>query len=109
MTTLLSIVIPAYNEQERIRPTLEEYLEHFRGWYQGDFEIVVVLNGCRDNTRGVVEEVAASAPEVRLAEFTAPLGKGGGAARGAGGRRRFAAHVRGRGQHGARAGGRETG
>ena len=77
MTTLLSIVIPAYNEQERIRPTLEEYLEYFRGWYQGDFEIVVVLNGCRDNTRGVVEEVAASAPEVRLAEFTAPLGKGG--------------------------------
>ena len=77
MTALLSIVIPAYNEQERIRPTLEEYVEHFRGWYDGDFEVVVVLNGCRDNTRGVVEEVAASAPEVRLAEFAAPLGKGG--------------------------------
>ena len=77
MTALLSIVIPAYNEQERIRPTLEEYVEHFRGSHPGDFEIVVVLNGCRDNTRGVVEEIAASAPEVRLAEFTAPLGKGG--------------------------------
>ena len=77
MSALLSIVIPAYNEQNRIRPTLKEYVDHFRGWYQGDFEIIVVLNGCRDNTRGVVEEVAASAPEVRLAEFTAPLGKGG--------------------------------
>ncbi len=77
MSALLSIVIPAYNEQERIRPTLEEYVEHFRSWYEGDFEIVVVLNGCRDNTRGVVEDVAASAPEVRLAEFAAPLGKGG--------------------------------
>ena len=77
MSALLSIVIPAYNEQERIRPTLEEYVDHFRGWYRGDFEIVVVLNGCRDDTRGVVEGVAASAPEVRLAEFAAPLGKGG--------------------------------
>ena len=77
MTALLSIVIPAYNEQERIRPTLEEYVEHFRGSHEGDFEIIVVLNGCRDDTRGVVEEFAASAPEVRLAEFAAPLGKGG--------------------------------
>ena len=77
MTALLSIVIPAYNEQERIRPTLEEYVEHFRGSHEGDFEIIVVLNGCRDDTRGVVEKFAASAPEVRLAEFAAPLGKGG--------------------------------
>lgn len=77
MSVLLSIVIPAYNEQERIRPTLDEYVEHFRGSYDDDFEIIVVLNGCRDDTRGVVEDVAASAPEVRLAEFIEPLGKGG--------------------------------
>ena len=73
----LSIIIPAYNEQRRIRPTLEEYVERFRNWDEGDFEVVVVLNGCRDDTRGVVEAFAAVAPEVRIAEFAAPLGKGG--------------------------------
>lgn len=73
----LSIVIPAYNEAERIRPTLEEYCSFFKESHGEDFEVVVVLNGCVDNTREVVESVAAQYPQVRLLEFTEPLGKGG--------------------------------
>ena len=73
----LSIVIPAYNEAERIRPTLKEYAGHFSALYGGDFEIVVVLNGCTDGTRSVVEELMADAPQLRLMEFAEPLGKGG--------------------------------
>lgn len=73
----LSIVIPAYNEQDRIRPTLQQYAAHFSAIYGDGFEIVVVLNGCRDGTRHVVEEVARDAPQVRLIEFVAALGKGG--------------------------------
>ena len=41
-----------------------------------------MLNGCRDNTRAVVEDVAASASEVRIVEFAEPLGKGGAIHRG---------------------------
>ena len=73
----LSIVVPAYNEEDRIRPTLEEYAAHFAPIYGDGFEIVVVLNGCRDDTRGVVEAVARDAPQVRLIEFARPTGKGG--------------------------------
>lgn len=77
MTPRLSIVVPAYNEEGRIGPTLEEYLAHFRLSHAGEFEIIVSLNGCRDGTRGVVERMAADAPELRFAESAAPLGKGG--------------------------------
>ena len=73
----LSIVVPAYNEEDRIRPTLEEYAAHFTPIYGDGFEIVVVLNGCRDGTRGVVEAVARDAHQVRLIEFVRPMGKGG--------------------------------
>ena len=73
----LSIVIPAYNEAARIRPTLEEYASHFTGRYGDGFEIVVVLNGCTDDTRAVVENVTQHSPQVRLIEFATPLGKGG--------------------------------
>ena len=73
----LSIIVPAYDEEHRIRPTLEEYAAHFAPIYGDGFEIVVVLNGCRDSTRGVVESVARDAPQVRLIEFVRLLGKGG--------------------------------
>ncbi len=73
----LSIVIPAYNEAARIRPTLEEYASYFTEPYGDGFEIVVVLNGCTDDTRAVVESVTQKAPQVRLIEFARPLGKGG--------------------------------
>jgi hypothetical protein len=39
--------------------------------------LVAVLNGCRDNTIGVVQRVAAEYKEVSALEFPAPIGKGG--------------------------------
>ena len=73
----LSIVIPAYDEENRIGPTLTEYVAHFNQTDLGAFEVIVVLNGCRDDTRGVVRRVMDDAPQVRMLEFPAPLGKGG--------------------------------
>jgi glycosyltransferase involved in cell wall biosynthesis len=52
----LSIVIPAYNEENRIERTLRTYHEFFVEKHM-PFELVVVLNGCKDNTIGVVERV----------------------------------------------------
>ncbi len=73
----LLLLIPAYNEERRIEPTLREYARYFRDQYQGKFQLVVVLNGCRDDTLGVVERVKAEFPAIRPLEFRDPIGKGG--------------------------------
>lgn len=73
----LLILIPAYNEEARIEPVLREYARFFTENYSGKFQIVVVLNGCTDNTLGVVQKVAVEFPTVRALEFKQPIGKGG--------------------------------
>lgn len=73
----LVLLIPAYNEEERIGPVLREFAEYFQREYPGRFQLVVVLNGCRDNTLGVVREAARLFPCVRMLNFPAPIGKGG--------------------------------
>src|SRR5690349_16266058 len=73
----LLLLIPAYNEEQRIGPVLVEYAEYFRRHYSGPFQLVVVLNGCRDNTLGVVQRASADYPEISALEFPAPIGKGG--------------------------------
>ncbi|MCS7207699.1 MAG: glycosyltransferase [Dehalococcoidia bacterium] len=72
----ITIVIPAYNEERRIGPTLEAYLSSFTELGRS-FEVLVVLNGCRDNTLGVVEEAARRWGRVRWVVFPERLGKGG--------------------------------
>jgi len=71
------LLIPAKNEEKRIEPVLREYAEYFRRNYAGKFSIVVVLNGCSDNTWGVVERVTRDYQSVTALEFPAPIGKGG--------------------------------
>ena len=73
----LLILIPAYNEESRIEPVLRDYAQFFGAHYSGKFQIVVILNGCTDNTLGVVQKVAAEFPAVRADEFKQPIGKGG--------------------------------
>ncbi len=71
------LLIPAYNEELRIEPVLLNYAHYFRDNYSGKFQLKVVLNGCRDKTREVVDRVAVEFPEVSVLEFTEPIGKGG--------------------------------
>jgi glycosyltransferase involved in cell wall biosynthesis len=73
----LLILIPAYNEEARIEPVLRDYADFFGRNYSGKFQIIVVLNGCRDNTLGVVQRVAKDFPSVGWLDFPAPIGKGG--------------------------------
>src|SRR5579871_1678342 len=56
----ISIIIPAYNEETRIEKTIRAYHRFFSEKQQSDdltFELVIVLNGCKDNTLAVVEKV----------------------------------------------------
>lgn len=73
----LLILVPAYNEEERIEPMLVEFAEYFERNYSGKFQLTVVLNGCRDNTLGVVQQVSEKHPSVTALEFAEPIGKGG--------------------------------
>ena len=73
----LLLLIPAYNEESRIGPVLRDYARYFQQHYDGKFSLVVVLNGCRDNTLGVVQSVARDFPCVRAENFPDPIGKGG--------------------------------
>jgi glycosyltransferase involved in cell wall biosynthesis len=73
----LLLLIPAYNEEHRIKPVLRDYGRYFQEQFRGKFQLVVVLNGCIDNTLGVVQRVTAEFPFVSALEFKEAIGKGG--------------------------------
>lgn len=75
MSMLYSIVLPAYNEAARIRPSLEKALEFVRE-QRWNVEIIVVNDGSSDETAGIVKEIMRSAPELRLLENPGNRGKG---------------------------------
>lgn len=70
-----SIVIPAYNEGERLGATLDKVLA-FVHQQQWSAEVVVVNDGSRDNTADLVRAYAAKDPIVRLVENPGNRGKG---------------------------------
>jgi dolichyl-phosphate beta-glucosyltransferase len=72
---IYSIVIPAYNESVRIRPTLHELLRYIseQNW---DAEILVVNDGSSDDTAQIVREYGAVHPQVLLIENPGNRGKG---------------------------------
>ncbi len=70
-----SIVIPAYNEGQRLGATLEKVLAYVR--QQGlDAEVIVVSDGSRDNTAEIVREFAQKNSNLRLIENPGNRGKG---------------------------------
>lgn len=72
----LSVVLPAYNEQERLPETLAGWAEYLtRQSYT--WEIVVADDGSRDQTAAVAEAFAATTPGVRVLRLTPNRGKGG--------------------------------
>jgi glycosyltransferase involved in cell wall biosynthesis len=73
----LLLLIPAYNEERRIEPVLRDFAQFFARNYSGRYHIIVVLNGCRDNTLGVVQQVAREFPCIIWLDFPEPIGKGG--------------------------------
>ncbi len=71
----LTIVIPAYNEEARLEPTLRSYLDHCRATRRSA-ELIVVDDGSGDGTSLVVEQLADEYPELRLIRLAENQGKG---------------------------------
>jgi glycosyltransferase involved in cell wall biosynthesis len=71
----LSIVVPAFNEEHRLPPTLAQ-LSAFLAAQPLRWEIVVVDDGSRDATCAVVTEAMATLPNLRLVRQTPNRGKG---------------------------------
>jgi dolichyl-phosphate beta-glucosyltransferase len=78
---LLSVVIPAYNEADRLPRYLPEVIEYCSA-LPGGSEILVVDDGSQDATASYVEALAASAPVLRLVRQPRNLGKGAAVRRG---------------------------
>jgi dolichyl-phosphate beta-glucosyltransferase len=73
--SLISFIIPAYNESGRLRPTLDELLRYSRE-HHWDVEIVVVDDGSHDDTAQIVREYGKLHPKIRLVENPGNRGKG---------------------------------
>ncbi|MBP6632140.1 MAG: glycosyltransferase family 2 protein [Kofleriaceae bacterium] len=71
----LSIVVPAYNEEQRLEPTLRRYHAVLAARGQA-FELVVVDDGSTDDTAGLVERLAPELPGLRVIRSYPNRGKG---------------------------------
>lgn len=72
---LVSIVIPAYNEERRLPGTVGEIFAYARGAGR-ESEILIVDDGSTDGTAAVVAGLTTSYPEVRLIRLETNHGKG---------------------------------
>lgn len=70
----ISIVIPAYNEEEnipQIRQAVDEVFKTLSGY---NYEIIFINDGSRDNTQAVLEDLSQKFTEVKFIEFSRNFG-----------------------------------
>jgi len=71
----LSIVVPAYNEEERLLPTLERLFEYYEAAGY-PYDVSIVSDGSKDRTNEIARTFAASHPTFALVEYSPNRGKG---------------------------------
>ena len=79
--TYLSVIVPAYNEEERLSQTLKEINNYLRQQNYGS-EILVVSDGSTDRTNEITKNLMAEIKNLRLLEFPKKRGKGFGVRQG---------------------------
>ena len=77
----LSLVLPAYNEEENIRPVVEQALDVLPK-FADTFEIIPVNDGSTDRTGAILEELAREDDRVRPVSYQRNKGYGGAVASG---------------------------
>jgi dolichyl-phosphate beta-glucosyltransferase len=71
----LSVIIPAYNEESRIAPTVRDIVGFCRAGRRA-FEVILVDDGSRDGTIAVARVLSEEFPELRVIRLAANHGKG---------------------------------
>jgi glycosyltransferase involved in cell wall biosynthesis len=71
----MSVVLPAYNEEENAGPAVMEAME-IVGPIADDYEVIVVDDGSRDGTAEKVHQLAERYPQVRLVQHQVNQGYG---------------------------------
>ena len=71
----LSVIIPAYNEEENLAPTVISVVDYLT-LKKYAFEVILVNDGSTDSTKARTLELVARYPEVKLIQFEKNQGKG---------------------------------
>jgi len=72
---MLSVVFPAYNEEENIENTIKSCIEYLAN-VLSDFEIICVNDGSEDRTPQIIKELAKSNRSVKLVNHAVNRGYG---------------------------------
>lgn len=72
---MISIVIAAYNEENRIKGSLYK-IDRYLSDSSSDYEIIVVDDGSSDGTGPLVSEMSADIDNLRLVRYETNMGKG---------------------------------
>ena len=71
-----SVVIPAYNEQNNIKPLLER-IEKVMADVDGTYEIVIIDNGSFDGTPAILNELVGKYPSLVIVTLSRNFGYDG--------------------------------
>ena len=71
----LSIVVPCYNEEQRLPRTLDQ-IERYMDGTHPSYELILVDDGSTDGTRGIMDGAAQKHPAVRVEALPQNRGKG---------------------------------
>lgn len=69
----LSVVVPVFNEEENLKPLIEEIVSALDG--ELDFEIIYVNDGSTDQTLSTLEKLQAQNSRLRILSHTASCGQ----------------------------------
>ena len=71
----ITVIFPAYNEEENIRPTVQRALEAMRSRFDV-FELLIIDDGSRDRTGEIAEDLARANPEITVLHNDRNMGLG---------------------------------
>jgi dolichol-phosphate mannosyltransferase len=70
----ISVIIPMYNEEDNVLQTLTQVKAAMKNY--GDYEILAVNDGSKDNTLKLAEDLASKNPQVRVLKNHVNMGMG---------------------------------
>ncbi len=72
----LSVILPAFNESQRLPPYLKRIRSYLAAFYGDHYELIVVDDGSDDDSQAVLRELGHDWPQFRLLRHEQNRGKG---------------------------------